>query len=183
MNPFKALFDHSERALRSTAPLYRIDDRGRRELFATGVFFQHLGRHFVLSAAHALVEMRTRPVWVGGDRTIVQLTGPFFHTGQPGQVDFDDDSFDVGFAPLNDEQVAALTDVVYVSDRAIERAPSSSSNARYFAVGFICSRSRESAEIWTGLNRLSWAVGLSASARHHVTDSCPLQSRQSPHGA
>lgn len=139
MNPFKALFDHSERALRSTGPLYRINDRGRRELFATGVFFQHLGRHFVLSAAHALVEMRTRPICVGGERTIVQLTGPFFHTGQPGQVDFDDESFDVGFVPLNDEQVAALTDVVYVSDRAIEGPPPTSSNARYFAVGFIAS--------------------------------------------
>jgi hypothetical protein len=145
MNPFTALLSHSKRALRSTAPLYKLDDRNRRELFATGLFFEHDGRHFVLSAAHALVELRTQQVWVGGEETIIQLTGPFFHTGQPGQVDFENDSFDVGFVPLSHEQVAALTDVVYVSDRAIERAASRSSKAQYFAVGFIARDFRPSA--------------------------------------
>lgn len=145
INSFKALFDHSERALRSTGPLYRLDDRGRRELFASGVFFQHHGRHFVMSAAHALVELRARRVWVGGETTIVQLTGPFFHTGQPGQVDFDNDSFDVGFVPLDREQVSALTDVAYVSDNAVEQGPSSSSKTHYLAVGFISGDFRPSA--------------------------------------
>ena len=143
-NPFKALLDHSERALRSTAPLYREDDRGRRELFATGLFFEHLGHHFVLSAAHALVELRTRPVWVGGEDTIVQLVGPFFHSGEPGQVDFNADSFDVGFVPLDQNQVSALTQVVYMSDRTIETTPLDST-ARYLAVGFIASDFRPSA--------------------------------------
>ena len=46
-----------------------------------------------------------------------------------------------------------------------------------------CPRSRESAEICTGLTRLSSAVGLSASARHRGGGSCPLRSRQSRHGA
>lgn len=145
MNPFKALLSHSKRALRSTAPLYRPDGRNRRELFATGLFFEHLGRHFVLSAAHALVELRTQQVWVGGEGTIVQLTGPFFHSGQPGQVDFDNDSFDIGFVPLTQEQVAALNDVVYVSDCATEKTLSQSSVGRYLAVGFVASDFRPSA--------------------------------------
>lgn len=144
-NAFKALFDHSERALRSTAPLYRVDDRGRRELFATGVFFQHLGRHFVLSAAHALVELRARQVWAGGETTAVQLTGPFFHTGQPGQVDFSDDSLDVGFVPLGSDQESGLPGVVYLSEDAIEAGVSSTSAGQYLAVGFIAKDFRPSA--------------------------------------
>jgi hypothetical protein len=139
---FKSLFDHSARALRSTAPLYRVDDRNRRELFASGVFFRQHGRHFVLSAAHALIELRTRPVWVGGERTIVQLTGPFFHTGQPGQEDFADDAFDVGFVPLSPAQVTALTDVVYLSERTIEPGVTKRPGTHYMAAGFIAKDSR-----------------------------------------
>lgn len=139
MNPFKALLDHSEIALCSTAPIYRFDDRDRLELFGSGLLIRHGGRHFVLSAAHVLVELRTKKLGIGGETSIVPLTGPFFHTGKVGQVDFGTDSFDAAFVPLREEQVSGLTGTLFLSENSIEWTAPRSMNARYYAVGFIAS--------------------------------------------
>jgi hypothetical protein len=84
-------------------------------------------------------------VWAGGENTAVRLTGPFFHSGQPGQVDFSDDSFNVGFVPLDPDQVSELPGVVYLSEETIETGLSSTSAGQYLAVGFIANDSTPSA--------------------------------------
>jgi hypothetical protein len=136
---FEDLTDRSKNTLRSTAPIYRQDERGRLDLFGTGIFFRHKSWHFVLSAAHVLTELRNGALRIGGEDQAIVLIGPFFHTGGIREVSFDDDPFDVAFAPLCQEQVSALDGTVFLSVRDIEPAGSPADGARYYANGFIAS--------------------------------------------
>jgi hypothetical protein len=117
--------------LPSLGPVYQFDDRNRRELIGTSVFFTYESKHFVLSARHVLI--RDRPVHVGGDTTIVPLVGRFFHSGDAcnGSVEYD-----LAFFPLTDEQVAALPGVAFVTTSDVELDPPPSSNVCY-ATGFL----------------------------------------------
>lgn len=125
-----------ETALRSTAPIYRLDDRGRLDLFGTGVLVRHESQHFLVSAAHVLVELRERELTLGGESTAIPLVARrFFHTGRPGEIRFETDVFDVAFVPLSEGEVGALAGSVFVSTIEINTGPSL--DERYCAVGFI----------------------------------------------
>lgn len=129
------LMRRGEVILRSTAPIYRLDPRGRLDLFGTGVFVRHESQHFVVSAAHVLAEMRERELRIGGEAHVIPLTGRFFHTGAVGEVTFDNDAFDIAFVPLSEDQIAGLGCPTFISTGEIDR--SVTPNARYAAVGFI----------------------------------------------
>ena len=134
---FDDVWERSLRALKSTAPIFRLDERGRHDLFGSGVFVRYHSRYFVASAGHVLAELSDGPLWIGGEDLIMMLAGPFFHTGQPGERTFDGEPFDVAFVPLSDDQVAALAGTDFVSlDDLIEPQPIEP-GVELYIVGFI----------------------------------------------
>lgn len=125
----------NEIVLRSTGPIYRVDERERLELFGTGVFFEYNSQFFIFSAGHVLAELRRRELRIGGEGHIISFTGPFFHTGGIGEVTFDRDCFDVGFVRLSPEQVLGLEGTAFLSLNDIEHSPTL--GGRYHATGYI----------------------------------------------
>jgi hypothetical protein len=121
----------SERLLPSLGPIYEIDDRNRRELIGTSVFFKHESQHFVLSARHVLI--RERPLQVGGETTIISLVGRFFHSGMAcsGSTEYD-----LAFFPLSDDQAAALRGAAFLTVDDLE-PDSPASGVGYYAAGFL----------------------------------------------
>ena len=121
----------SDRLLPSLGPIYQIDDRDRRELVGTSVFFKHESQHFVLSAKHVLI--REKPLQVGGETTIVSLVGRFFHSGMAcsGSTEYD-----LAFFPLTDDQAAALLGAVFLTVDDLE-PDSPASGTGYYAAGFL----------------------------------------------
>lgn len=136
---FDDVWERSQRALKSTAPIYRLDERGRHELFASGVFVRFRSRCFVASAGHVLAELGDGPLRIGGEDLTLLLTGPFFHTGQPGEKTFDDEPFDVAFVPLSDEQVAMLPETDFASLGDLEQSQPVAPGVEFYIVGFIAS--------------------------------------------
>jgi hypothetical protein len=87
----KDLRGRVERALKSTAPIFRCDEGGRLELFGTGLLVRCGSRHFLISAAHVGAELRQHSLAMGGENRTVPVAEPFFHTGAVGEVEFEVD--------------------------------------------------------------------------------------------
>lgn len=97
-----------ERRASTTSPIYTRDAGGRVQGVGTGVFVAHRGCAFVLTASHVLREyIDTDELLIGG-RLVVRLNQRFFPST-------DEDTYDVGFVPLTDEQRAVLADVTFVT--------------------------------------------------------------------
>ena len=87
-------------ALARTAPIYRVDSRGRHDQFGSAVLVTFRGRHFATSAGHVLSELADRELRIGGDDVTLRLSPPVFHSGAIGERRFREEPFDLSFVSL-----------------------------------------------------------------------------------
>src|SRR5262245_16744102 len=107
LEPFDLTHRGEQRAT-TTSPIYARDSDGRIEGVGSGIFIEHRGCTFVVTASHVLTDyINTHELRIGG-RLTVRVNQRYFPST-------DEDRYDVGFIPLTDAQRADLTDVTFVT--------------------------------------------------------------------
>ncbi len=112
----------------STSPLFARDSSGHVEVIGTVVFVAHAGRRYLLTASHVLRNYAHTHQISTGHETVISLNQPFFRSN-------DEDSCDIGFIPLTDEQQHILSDVRFltVDDMNLSERPS---EGLHYIVGY-----------------------------------------------
>lgn len=127
--------------LRCIVPIQRQVDRRRFEQFGSGVLLRIDKYHFLISAAHVVLNDQ---LWIFGEPQDTQLNDIEFHTTSPNLESIKDDEADFGFALLPQATVESISangfEFLPLLHTAF-RAPKNSSNRAAFS-GFPCSKSK-----------------------------------------
>jgi hypothetical protein len=117
-----------EQRAATTSPIYARDRDGRVEGVGSGVFVEHGGRAFVVTASHVLTHYINSHELHTGGRFTLRINQRFF----PSK---DEDRYDVGFIPLTDAQRADLADVTFVTTDRLDLSDEAP-EASYCIVGY-----------------------------------------------